>query len=90
MAPIQTTRALGAAIRRARTEQGLSQAAVAERAGVSRQWLSELESGKYRAEIGRTLAVLAALGRAIDLVAPAPSETGVDLGALVADHVANE
>ena len=34
--PIQTTRAFGAAIRRARTDQGMSQTELAAKAGVGR------------------------------------------------------
>jgi transcriptional regulator with XRE-family HTH domain len=41
MRPIQTTRAFGSAIRRARKNQGLSQTELAARAGVGRPWLSE-------------------------------------------------
>jgi transcriptional regulator with XRE-family HTH domain len=49
-------------IRLRREELGLSQAAVAERAGVSRQLVSRIEHGHYRAEVGGVLAVLRALG----------------------------
>lgn len=67
---LSTVRDLGAAVRRARRAAGLSQQALADRAGVSRQWLSRLESGKGpAAEMGKVLDVLAALGLAVDLVA---------------------
>ncbi|MFK5634280.1 helix-turn-helix domain-containing protein [Ornithinimicrobium sp. LYQ103] len=67
-------RDLGAAVRRARREAGLSQQALADRAGVSRQWLSRMEAGKGPSvELGKVLDVLAALGLAVDLgAAPAP------------------
>ena len=48
---------LGAAIRAARRRGGLTQAELADRAGVSRQWLVAVEKGHHRAEIGKVLAV---------------------------------
>jgi HTH-type transcriptional regulator/antitoxin HipB len=84
MRPIQTTTAFGAAIRRARHDQGLSQLELARRAGVGRPWLSELERGKRTAEIGRALAVLSALELAVTFV-PAPRSQGsVDLDQIIA------
>lgn len=66
---LRTVRDVGAAVRRARREAGLSQQALADRAGVSRQWLSRVEAGKGpSAEMGKVLDVLAALGLAVDLV----------------------
>ncbi|WP_229665802.1 helix-turn-helix transcriptional regulator [Ornithinimicrobium pekingense] len=51
---LRTVRDVGAAVRRARREAGLSQHALADRAGVSRQWLSRVEAGKGpSAEIGK-------------------------------------
>ncbi len=86
MRPIQTTRAFGAAVRRARTDRGLSQAELATRARVSRQWVSELESGKRTVELGRALAVLTALDLAItfDDVMPADG-FGIDLGQILGE-----
>lgn len=52
---------LGAAVRQARQDKGLTQADVAARAGVSRPWLSHLENGKRSVELGKVLAVLDAL-----------------------------
>jgi HTH-type transcriptional regulator/antitoxin HipB len=80
MQPIQTTRAFGSAIRRARKNHGLSQAQLAAKAGVGRPWLSELETGKRTAELGRALSVLSALDLAITFVpSPTPDASGVDL-----------
>ena len=42
-------------------EQGWTQQALADAAGVSRKFLIDLESGHNRAELGKTMAVLAAL-----------------------------
>ncbi len=55
---------VGAAIRAARRAQGLTQAQLAERAGVGRQWLVALEGGHDRAELAKVMAVLEALGLA--------------------------
>jgi HTH-type transcriptional regulator/antitoxin HipB len=83
MRPIRTTRELGLAIRRARADRGWTQTELADRAGVGRPWLSELESGKRRAELGRVLAVLEALQLVITL-SPAPvSRSKVDLDDLL-------
>lgn len=85
MKGIQTTKALGAAIRQARLDAGMSQTALATKAGVSRPWLSQLETGKRTTELGLVLAVLGSLGLAID-IAPAPltSPSAVDLDQLIA------
>jgi HTH-type transcriptional regulator/antitoxin HipB len=53
---------LGLIIRDRRRTLGLDQAALADRVGVSRQWLVEIERGKPRAEVGLVLRTLAALG----------------------------
>lgn len=53
---------LGAAIRARRRALGLTQAVLAERAGVSRQWLVAVEQGHGRAELGKVTAVLEAAG----------------------------
>lgn len=56
-----TTHDLGVRLRLRREQLGLSQAAVAERAGVSRQLVSRIEHGHYRAEAGGVMAVIRAL-----------------------------
>ncbi|MEU4365225.1 helix-turn-helix domain-containing protein [Promicromonospora sp. NPDC023987] len=53
---------LGTAVRRLRLDRGLSQAALAEAADVSRQWIISLEQGRTEGlEIGRLMRVLDAL-----------------------------
>jgi y4mF family transcriptional regulator len=59
---IETPAAAGAVIRAHRTARGLSQQTLADMAGVSRKFLIDLEAGHDRAELGKTLAVMAALG----------------------------
>ncbi|WBQ05698.1 helix-turn-helix domain-containing protein [Kribbella sp. CA-293567] len=70
---IRTPHALGAAARGRRRQLHLTQAAVAEAAGVSRAWLTAFEAGKPTVEVGRVLAVVAALGIAVDLRVEEPS-----------------
>ncbi len=59
---VHTVRDLGAAVRQARRRRGMSQAELAERAGVSREWLVRLEQGHPRLETQLVLDTLAAVG----------------------------
>ena len=59
---IRTARDLGAVIRDHRRRLGLGQQTLADRIGVSRQWVVEVEKGKPRAEVGLILRALDALG----------------------------
>ena len=60
--------ALGAAIRTYRTSRGWTQAELADHAGVSRRFVSELEAGlRTGAELSRVFAVLRALHLAVTL-----------------------
>ena len=54
--------ALGMAVRQARKTHGLTQAELAGLAGTGPRFISELERGKERAELGKVLDVLAVLG----------------------------
>lgn len=50
---------LGAAVRRLRTDRGMTQAQLAEAAGVSRQWVVAVESGsKHGLEVGLVMHLL--------------------------------
>lgn len=64
---IRSIREIAAAVRGRRQDLGLSQAELASRAGVSRKWISEFESGKSTAELGLVLRVLDALGWSLEL-----------------------
>jgi transcriptional regulator with XRE-family HTH domain len=59
---IYTPDSLGAAIRHYRLQAGLTQAELAQRAGLNRSYLSELESGKETEQVKRLLRVLRQLG----------------------------
>ena len=69
--PILTVGQLGQEIRRARRGLGLTQADLAEKALVSRRWLSQLERGHLGAEVGKVMRVVRALELAVTLE-PAP------------------
>jgi|GEM_PF-889063 transcriptional regulator with XRE-family HTH domain len=69
---IDTPAAVGAIIRARRQDRGQSQQSLAEAAGVSRKFLIDLESGHERAELGKTLAILAALGLSLTATEPIP------------------
>jgi HTH-type transcriptional regulator/antitoxin HipB len=71
--------ALGGAIYQRRTDLGLTQAELARRAYVSRQWLVAVEGGKDTAEIGRVLAVIRVLGLQLELT----QASGHDIDAIV-------
>jgi len=60
--PIRNARDLGAWIRQRRTSIGLTQAGLADVAGVGVRFISELERGKPTAEVGKVLHVAGVLG----------------------------
>ncbi len=64
---VRTARNLGAAVRDARRRQGLTQQQLAQRAGVSREWLVRLEQGHARLELQLVLNTLAAAGLALQV-----------------------
>jgi HTH-type transcriptional regulator/antitoxin HipB len=59
---VRTPRELGALIQERRKRLGLDQRSLAERVGVSRQWIIAIEQGKPRAAVGLALRTLDALG----------------------------
>ena len=68
-------------IRARRKQLGLDQRTLAERIGVSRQWLVEVEKGKPRAELGLVLRALHALELAIDVGTEAPKSSAANVPA---------
>ncbi|GHC99116.1 helix-turn-helix domain-containing protein [Zhihengliuella salsuginis] len=65
---ISTQRQLGTAVHDARVRAGVTQAALAARAGVSRKWLIGVEQGaRTGAELGKVLDVLRALDLSFEL-----------------------
>lgn len=61
MARVRSARDLGAVVRSERQAANLTQADLAERAGVTREWLVKFEKGAPGAQLGKTLSVLNAL-----------------------------
>jgi HTH-type transcriptional regulator/antitoxin HipB len=83
---VRTARDLGAAVRDARLRKGWTQAELANRMGVSRQWVISLEQGKVSAELGTALRAVATLGMVADLVEAPIRDTGIDLDRLLGDE----
>jgi len=65
--PIRSPEDLGRQIRAARKAQGLTQAQLAETAGVGTRFVSELERGKETARLGLSLEIARLVG--IDILA---------------------
>lgn len=87
---IRRPRDLGAVIRERRRELGWDQQTLANKIGVSRQWVIEIEKGKARAEVGLVLRALDALGVSLSAGggAVAPEKAGdtvseIDIDAIV-------
>ena len=59
---------LGAALAALRRSLGMTQADLAERASVTRKWISEMENGKVTAQVGVLCRVLAALDARLEIV----------------------
>ena len=72
--PIRTPIDLGALIRERRRRNGWDQQTLADKIGVSRQWVIEIEKGKPRAEVGLVLRALDALGYVVEEHAPESSQ----------------
>jgi HTH-type transcriptional regulator / antitoxin HipB len=86
-----TMQDLSAVIRGRRLELGLTQLALATRAGVSRDWLNQLEKGKTNVDLSLVLRLIEALGLRLDLISDgdAPSveaSDAVDLDAIIDSH----
>ena len=61
---------IGRIVRATRRAQGLRQDQLAGAANVGPRFLSELEAGKKTAQVGKVLAVLAALGCKLSIESP--------------------
>ncbi len=65
---IRDAKQLGAALQRERKRQGLTQAQLAEKAGVRQQTISAVEGGKPRSELQVIFDIITALGLEMTLV----------------------
>jgi HTH-type transcriptional regulator/antitoxin HipB len=61
---------IGTITRQRRQELGLSQVDLAQRAGVTRQWLTRFEHGNTQVSLAKTLTILRELGLAVRVDAP--------------------
>ena len=62
MENLQDMKSLGKAIRKRRKELGYTQAFLADYAGVSASFLSELENGKETIQAGKMMEIISLLG----------------------------
>lgn len=67
MPTVRTQRELGAAVRDARLTSGLTQAQLAERVGLARQWVVQLEAGRTNPTWENVRAVCEALDLTLSL-----------------------
>lgn len=84
-------RELAAAVRAERKRLGLSQSALAKKAGVGRDWIIGLEKAKPTAEIGLVLRTLKSLGLSVQLgsaseVSEVHPPNQIHLGELLGEH----
>jgi y4mF family transcriptional regulator len=79
---IRTPVDFGAVLRDRRKQLKLDQATLAQRIGVSRQWLVGVERGKARAELGLVLRALDVLGLRLD-VGPESAKTDMSSGTAI-------
>ena len=63
-----SSKEFGAAIRAARKSQGLRQDQLAGATGVGTRFIVDLEAGKSTAQLGKALAVVAALGLQMSII----------------------
>lgn len=84
---IRTPADLGALIRDRRTRLGLDQKSLAQKVGVSRQWIVEVEKGKPRAEIGLLLRTIDVLGILLAPQKEVPGKTKDKSGTVDIDSI---
>jgi HTH-type transcriptional regulator / antitoxin HipB len=82
--PVRTRHDLAAVVRGRRLELGLTQAAVAARIGLSRKWVSDVETGRTSPETGAVLRLFDGLGLVLQAV---PDEDPTESGGLDLDDV---
>ena len=78
---VRTTRDFAGAIRNLRQDRALTQVALADRAGVSNKWISDVESGKSSLRFTTVLRLLDALD--VDLTLQPRHAPALDLDELL-------
>lgn len=86
MATIGSARQFGGAVRAERKRHDWTQAALAERSGVSRAWLARFETGHPAASLEQVFRVLAALDLDVSLVKRRVSPAEAELLAAIAER----
>lgn len=71
---VHTADEFAATLRRARKDRGLTQQALADAMGVSRQWVIAAEAGTPTVRLDLVLQALQVLGLALDVVPDEPDE----------------
>lgn len=87
---IQTMQQLCASSLGRRVALGLSQGEVAARAGVSRKWLSDFESGKATVEVRKVLDVLEVLGLRLSVAPLDDDQSSNDLDDVLKSYESGE
>lgn len=75
---LRTPADVGAAIRARRRSLGWDQAELAERIGVSRLWVGQIEGGKPGASLGLVLRAFHGLGLTLGVQAPGESDREIE------------
>ena len=89
---LRTATDIGAAIRERRRSLRWDQRTLAQRVGVGRQWVIDVEKGKPRAALSLVLRALEVLGIALRTEEPSPRPgatlpgAGIDLASVVQAH----
>lgn len=89
---LRTATDIGAAIRERRRSLRWDQRTLAQRVGVGRQWVIDVEKGKPRAALSLVLRALEVLGIALWTETPPPRSgaslpgAAIDLGSIVRAH----
>jgi molybdate-binding protein/transcriptional regulator with XRE-family HTH domain len=91
MIPSVMSAIVASALERVRTARGLSQRALADAAGITRQAISAIENGRVIPGVGIALALARALGTSVEeLFAPPPPAAAARFEAVAREHTALE
>lgn len=86
---LNSAKDMGSLVRQARRDRGWTQVQLAERAGVSRDWIIRLEQGRGSVELGLALRTLKAL-KLVILAQPIPSSATSDCEFEIGDVLGEE
>lgn len=72
-----TAKRVGAALRAARAEAGMSQRSLGERIGSSGAYIANVEAGRENLTLGQLTNIASGLGAGLDISFPVPAREGV-------------